>query len=78
MCNKFVENLSRIPPLLKIIHKYKDFERNKNYCDIFPESDGISQVDQNELKKFSFINVTKLNAAKGSKINPYSISPFKY
>ncbi len=78
MCKKIVEKLSSVPPLLKIVHEYKDFQKNKNYCDIFPGVINISRDDQKELKNFSFLNIKKLIDSKGEKLSPRDINPFKY
>jgi hypothetical protein len=78
LCKELLETLSTTPPLLKILYNYKDFQKNKNYYAIFPNLNEISKSDQNELKKFSFLNIKKLADARNKKIDPQSINPFKY
>lgn len=77
-CEEIIKSSSEVSPLLNIAYKYNEFQRKKNYCDIFSNLNDVSQNDKNELKKFRFININKLKIARKEKISPLSISPFKY
>jgi len=78
LCKLYEDILVKDHFLLKIVHEHKKFQKNKNYCDIFQIIDGISSDDLDELSKFSFINIERLNEVKNKKIEPKEISPFKY
>jgi len=78
LCKLFEDVLVEDYYLLKLVYEYKKFQKNRNYYDIFKIVDGISSDDRNELAKFSFINIKRLNEVKNKKIEAKEISPFQY